>query len=417
MFEPDLINEIRSRFHHVDTCPYQGSRVFFENAGGALTLKSVVNINTELSAIPDNQGRDNPASKALVRIIDEARDNIKTFLGVDDGLVFVGESGTECLFRIVRAAILGAGKGGEVLGSTLEHPATVSACKRWAPIAGKKYIAVPHNLETATVTADDYKKYITPETCVATIIHTSPVTGMAVDLEAIITAIRAVSADCFIIVDGIQHAAHGDVDVKAYDVDAYTLSAYKVFSKHNYGIGWVSPRLSVLPHDKLDGTADDFWELGTRDTSAFATFTEVVKYFDWLGSNFTDSTDRRQRILAAGKVIHAHEKHLVDTMINGVDSQAGLAKIPGVSLIGGFENDFREGMVALTVEGVPSADVVAELSADGIRTHIRKNDYFSGNILSPLNLETCVRVSMCHYNTVDEVKQFLKSMDRITHKN
>ena len=58
MFDEKLLQEIRDRFHHVDSCPYQGSRAFFENAGGSLTLKSVVEINTQLSSIPDNQGRD-----------------------------------------------------------------------------------------------------------------------------------------------------------------------------------------------------------------------------------------------------------------------------------------------------------------------------------------------------------------------
>ena len=43
-----LIDEIRDRFAHVETCPYQGKRVFFENAGGALTLKSVVDRSTEV---------------------------------------------------------------------------------------------------------------------------------------------------------------------------------------------------------------------------------------------------------------------------------------------------------------------------------------------------------------------------------
>jgi len=42
--QPDdaLIQTIRDRFAHVDSCPFEGPRVFFENAGGALTLKSVV---------------------------------------------------------------------------------------------------------------------------------------------------------------------------------------------------------------------------------------------------------------------------------------------------------------------------------------------------------------------------------------
>ncbi len=413
MFDDHQLDEIRDKFHHVDNCPYQGRRVFFENAGGSLTLKSVVDVNSRLSAIPDNQGRDNPASRELVRIIDRAREDIMTFLGAGDGQVFIGESGTELLFRLVRAAVLGAPPGGEVLGSTLEHPATVSACKRWAEIAGKKYLAVPHNNQTATVTASDYGKHVNANTRVATIIQTSPITGMGVDVKAVVEVIRAVSPDCLIIVDGIQHAAHGAVAVDDYNIDGFAVSAYKVYSRHNYGVGWVSPRLSTLPHDKLDGTADNFWELGTRDTSAYATFSEVVNYLDWLGSKFTASDDKRERLTAAGAAMSAQEEHLVEVMLNGLDGQKGLRDMPEVFIVGGCDNECREGLVSLAVQGVPSAEVVGGLNADGVRTHIRKNDYFSGNILTPLDMETCVRVSMCHYNSAAEVKVFLRSMEAI----
>jgi selenocysteine lyase/cysteine desulfurase len=186
-----------------------------------------------------------------------------------------------------------------------------------------------------------------------------------------------------------------------------------VFSRHNYGFAWVSPRLSTVPHDKLDGTADDFWELGTRDTGAYAAFTEVVNYLDWLGGHFTDSTSRREKLTAAGKEISKQEKHLVEVMLNGQDGHKGLADMKEVLVIGGCRNDNREGLVSLVVDGVPSDQVVSKLGDNGIRVHIRKNDYFSRNILDPLNLETCVRVSMCHYNTAEEVVQFLKSMESI----
>ena len=330
MFTHSLLSQIRERFHHVDSCPYQGPRAFFENAGGSLTLKSVVEVNTHLSAIPDNQGRDNPASHELVRIINRAREDMMLFLGASDGQVFVGESGTELLFRLLRSAILGAEQGGEVLGSTLEHPATVSACKRWATLANKAYVSIPHNNDTALVTAEDYRQYVTPDTRVATIIQTSPVTGMGVDVKAIVDVIRSASPNCFIVVDGIQHAAHGAVSVDDYRIDAFAVSAYKVFSKHNYGVAWVSPRFENLPHDHLDGTASNFWELGTRDTSAYATFSEVVNYLDWLGSHFTDDGDRRARLVAAGLAMSAHEDGLVGAMINGTDNQKGLRDMPSV---------------------------------------------------------------------------------------
>jgi len=413
MFEDRLMKQIRDRFCHVDTCPYSGPRIFFENAGGGLTLKSVVEVNTELAGIPDNQGRDNPASHELVSIIAEARENMRIFLGVKQGPVFTGESGTELIFRMVRAAALGSAAGGNMIGSTLEHPATVSASKRWAGIAGKEYRAAIHDNATASITAEHYAGIVDADTRVATIIHTSPVTGMTVDIPAVVKTIRSVSPDCIIILDGIQHAAHGGLSIDDYDIDGYAVSAYKVFSRHNYGFAWLSPRLATLPHDHLDGTPDDFWEMGTRDTSAFACTTRVIEYFDWLGSQFTDSTDRRTRILAAGNAISAQEKDLVELMINGSDNQRGLRDMSEVFLIGGHNNPAREGMVSIIIEGKPCAEVVADLNARGIRTHVRKADYFSGNILEPLGRPTCIRVSMCHYNTDSEVLTFLHELETI----
>ncbi len=410
MFTEALSTEIRNRFHHVDHCPYQGKRVFFENAGGALTLKSVAETSATMAAIPDNQGRANPASQYLIDTIDKSRENMRAFLGTQSGVVFVGESGTELLFRLIRTAVTGADAGGVILGSTLEHPASSSASAHWAEITEREFVRVPHNNDTGTVTVQDYEKYLSPEMRVATIIHTSPVTGMSVDVNAIAKRIREVSPACFIIVDGIQHAAHGGLTIDEYGIDGYAISPYKVFSRHGYGVGWASDRLSALPHERLLGTPDEQWELGTRDTGSYATFSDVVEYFDWLGSQFTNATDRRTRILAAGVEIRQHENDLVQAMLYGAQGVKGLTAMPAVSIIGGVDNAAREGLVALTVKDVEATEVVERLSQDGIRVHVRKADHYSGNILNPLGLDACVRVSMCHYNTQDEVVRFLQSM-------
>ncbi|MFD0916070.1 aminotransferase class V-fold PLP-dependent enzyme [Pseudahrensia aquimaris] len=411
---PGLMDEIRGRFAYVDTCPEAGKRVFFENAGGALTLKSVVETSKHYAGIPDNQGRDNVMSKALMDVIAKARADAKTFLNASSGYVFVGESGTELLFRMISNAIIEAPEGGNVIGTTLEHPASRSAAQRWAKVAGKPYLPVVHDDETGSVDAAAYAAVVTPETRVATIIHTSPVTGMGVDVGAISKAIRSVSPDCFIIVDGIQHAAHGGLDLDAYNIDGYAISPYKVFSRHGYGVAWISDRLQALPHDSLIDGPEGNWELGTRDTGSYATFSDVVDYFEWVGTHFTDSSDKRTRIEAAGKAIHAHEQALTHAMLHGKDNLPGLADMDGVTILGGIDNPRREGLVAMTVEGMDAGEVVARLADQGIRTHIRKNDHYSGNILTPLGLPACIRVSMCHYNTEVEVAQFLTAMREIT---
>lgn len=412
MITETLLGDIRNRFAHVESCPQAGPRIFFENAGGALTLQTVVDTSTYYAAIPDNQGRDNEMAHDLVATINRAKDDIRVFFNAPEGDIFAGESGTELLFRLIMNAVLET-PGGSVIGSTLEHPATRSACTRWAKVAGKPYVQVPHDDETGTVTAEHYKPYLTPDIKVATILHTSPVTGMGVDVAGVAKAIRAVAPEALIIVDGIQHASHGHIDIASYDIDGYVISPYKVFSRHGYGIAWTSPRLNALPHDALIGGPEGNWELGTRDTGAYATMSDVVGYFDWLGAQVSDSADRRTRIEMAGAAIHAHERALTDAMIHGIGNLSGLADLKGVLIIGGVDNPAREGLVTISVDGLSAPDLVTELRKRGIRTHTRKADHYSGNILDPLGLPSAVRVSMCHYNSLQEVKAFLIAMREI----
>ena len=415
---PDLMVQIRDKFAHVEQCPFDGSRIFFENAGGALTLKSVVETSAKFAAIPDNQGRDNPASQALMSIINRAKYDMRDLFNAPKGQFFVGESGTELLFRLIRNAISGCPKGGQIMGSTLEHPASRSAAMHWAELLDKSYVPVPHNSDTGSVDAEAYAALVSPDTHVATILHTSPVTGMGVDVAAVSKAIRDVVPDCFIIVDGIQHAAHGLLDIKSYDIDGYVISPYKMFSRHGYGVAWVSDRLTSLAHEKLVNGPSEAWEFGTRDTGSYATMSDVVSYLDWLGTEVSrkdgsKENNRRKRLVAAGQAIKAHEKMLTDAMLYGRDNLKGVSELNGVEIVGGFDNPLREGLVSLRVRGIASSDLVSALRDQNIRVHVRKDDHYSGNILNPLGWTDCVRISLCHYNTVAEVTRLLSALNKI----
>jgi len=96
--KPGLLAQVRDKFAHVDSCPFTGPRVFFENAGGALTLKSTVETSAKFAAIPDNQGRDNPASHALMAIIKKAKDQSHVLFNAPDGQFFVGKAALNYCF-------------------------------------------------------------------------------------------------------------------------------------------------------------------------------------------------------------------------------------------------------------------------------------------------------------------------------
>ena len=409
-----LIESIRKKFMHVETCPFEGDRIFFENAGGSLRLKSVVETSALYASYPDNQGRENEASKALVRSIENGKSKMRLFFNADRGDVIVGESGTELLFRLIRTAALELPRGGTMLSSTLEHPASMSAMKKWAKNTLRSHIIVEHDDELGTVDEKAYLKKLTRDVRVVSIVHTSPVTGMTVDLEKITKEVRNVTPDCIIIVDGIQHSSHGAIDVQKYNIDGYVVSPYKMFSRHGYGVAWASDRLCALGKEQLVGGPFQNWELGTRDAGSYATFSDVVDYLDWLGSNFTNSESARERLEASSVAIKSHEQELVNLALHGSENLIGLIKIEQIEIIGDLASTSREGVVSFYFKNKPSSLIVEKLRQRKIRVHIRKDDHYCGNILRPLNQKDCIRFSICHYNSKAEVIEFLKAINEIS---
>ena len=101
------------------------------------------------------------------------------------------------------------------------------------------------------------------------------------------------------------------------------------------------------------------------------------------------------------------------TIYTGGDGPAVIvmAEMPGITLIGGDGNDMREGVVSLVSDKMDPVALAAFLRERGIRTHTRKADHYSGNILTPLGLPSCLRISICHYNTLAEVARLLTAME------
>ena len=100
----DLLDDIRGQFSQIDTCPVQGSRIFFENAGGALTLNKVVETSAAFAAVPDNQGRDNPGSHELMRVIDKAKQDLRIFMNAR--YIFAGRSHRSSLYLLIDICII-----------------------------------------------------------------------------------------------------------------------------------------------------------------------------------------------------------------------------------------------------------------------------------------------------------------------
>ena len=98
--------------------------------------------------------------------------------------------------------------------------------------------------------------------------------------------IRKVAPECIIIVDGIQHAAHGRLDIESYDVDGYVVLALQglLAPRLRRGLGQRN-RLQALKHEHLiDGARQPLGIRHPRTGGLCHLFSDVVDYFDWLGA-------------------------------------------------------------------------------------------------------------------------------------
>ncbi|MSU66230.1 MAG: aminotransferase class V-fold PLP-dependent enzyme [Opitutus sp.] len=416
LFSASLQQAIRQRFLHADADPYSGKRIYLENAGGGLTLKEVFDVDQRIGSLPDNTGRDNPASREVGKAIEVGRRDLVAFLNAGDGSILSEQSTTACAFRILEAAAAGI-RGTNMVCSRLDHASFFDATASIAQRHRLERRIAPLNRETGSLDADAMAALVDEGTVAVTIIHASNITGSKTDLREIAARIRQRAPNAIIVADGAQHAQHSMIDAQGCGVDAYIFSAYKVFSKAGFAFASLSPRLAALPHAQLAGKPTTDWDLGTRDASGFAAFSCVVDYFCWLAREVapaTPATDRRTAIVAAMNAIEAHEAALSHRLLYGDGKLAGLLSHARVVLHGPrHHHQGREAVFAFSVPGVPTGRLVKEFVQRKVIVHDRVSDAYSRHTLEALGVPEVVRVSLAHYNTPAEIDGFLHTLGEI----
>jgi selenocysteine lyase/cysteine desulfurase len=325
----------------------------------------------------------------------------------------MGESTTSLAFRIIDA-ITRAVPGSNVVTTNLDHPAVYDATRWVAEKYRKEWRVAGLDPTKGVVTPTEIARHIDANTSLLAIIHSSNNLGTTNDVESIAREARKAKPDLYVLVDGSQYIAHFPLDVEALWCDAYITSTYKTFSRVGASFAFLSDRTARLPHERLLGTPETTWELGTRDQSCYAAWSKVVEYLAWLGSRFTSDKGKRETIVAAMKGIEEHERALTHRLLHGTEQDPGLLKTPGVTVYpGSVDLPRRQPVVAMNVAGRSSGQVVKILSDRGIRVTSRQSDYYSRHTLQALGIEECVRVSLAHYNTPEEVDVFLKAMSEL----
>lgn len=409
LFPAELQQQIRDRFLHVSHDHRGRERLYFDNAGGSFRLRSTVERLAQIDAIPDNAERIHDIAEELKSIQAKATDDVRLILNAEGGSVYAALTASGAMFDLVRAIAENV-PGKNLVTTALEHPSAFDAMSQYAALLGKELRVAGANPTTGGVDVEEIVRHIDADTCLLNVIYASNISGAKLDLAAVVRRARAIKPDIYILVDAVQHAPHGLIDLQETPVDGITLAPYKFFGCRGSGMAWVSPRASVLPHHKLSGKKPDFWDLGSSAPGQFAVISEIVDYVGWVGGHFSESTDRRALFVAGITHIELHERALLARLLDGSEATPGLRHIPGVEVFVDHPDlSKRDLIIGIGFDRIEHTQAVHDYAQHGVTVYERVvSSIYSKRMLESLGLTGSVRISPLHCHTPADIDRFLQ---------
>lgn len=414
IFPGDLMKFIRSSFSYLEHDMFNNRRLFLENSGGSLRLKSVTDEDAKYSAVPDSSARSHATSLALKEKTLAGIEDIRLFINAKDGTIAPFHTASKAMLEVIR--VINANISGEnIVTTSLEHPSSYDACQIYGKDTNKEVRVAQPNPKTGAVEVDSIIKLVDKDTVLLSVILTSNVTGSVHDIKSIIDKARKINPEIYIVVDAVQYAAHGIIDIEAWQVDALTIAPYKMFGNRGIGFAYLSKRVASLPHNKLIDKDIDDWTVGSLSPAIYASFSMIINYIVEIGSYYNDSNDRRELIEEGIKRINLHEQELLKRLIYGSNGTNGLKDMDGVTIHFLEQKiDERDPIVAITFDHITTKQAVIEYEKENIVVGERAiQSTFSKRILDSLNIGSIIRVSPIHCHNLDEMDRFLEATKKI----
>ncbi len=423
------MREVRARFLQVDVDNQGRKRLYFDNAGGSFRLKAAVECFVRIDAVPDNTERIHAAARELQDVQAAGVADVRMILNAYGGAVYAALTASGAMFDMVRAVAENVA-GTNMVTTVLEHPSSYDAMERYARETGRELRVAASNPQTGGVDVEAVVSLVDANTVLLNVIYASNISGAKLDMEEIVQRARAIKPDLYILVDAVQHAPHGLIDLQKTPVDGINLAPYKFFGCRGSGLAWLSERAAVLPHHKLSGKCADFWDLGSAAPWQFAVVTEIADYVCWVGAyalrelheltSLELASANRRMLFAAGiERISLHERALLARMLYGSDSQAGLRSMPGVEVYLDHDDlSKRDLIIAIGIEGMECTEAVYQYGLRGVTVYERSAaSIYSRRMLDSFGLRGAVRISPLHCHSPMDVDEFLGATQDIVQTN
>ncbi|MBB3945176.1 cysteine desulfurase family protein (TIGR01976 family) [Rhizobium skierniewicense] len=386
---------------------------YFDNAGGSQILKSALErITTFLIETNVQIGGSYEVSQNAAKALYEARTAAMHLVNASrpEEIVF-GSSTTSLLQNLARTMQSQLSTGDEIIVTVSDHESNIGPWDRLQD-AGITLKFWPLNKETLQLDLADLEPLMSERTKMVCVTHVSNILGSINPIREIADFVHARGAK--ICVDAVAYAPHRAVDVQAFDVDYYVFSLYKTYGPHYammYGKYDLLLELDTIYHyfygkDKVPGKL----EPGNPNYELAYSTCGIVDYLTALGEQAGETGTVRRKIEAAFAAITAQENLLAERLLSYLRSRND-CRIVGQR----FNHDeTRVPTIAFRFDGRDAGELCKAMDNDHIA--MRFGDFHSRRLAEYLGLTDhggMLRVSMVHYNTLEEVDRFTAALDRI----
>lgn len=392
-----------------------GDWVFMDNAGGSQTLKRVADRISEYLLTSNVQlGASYAVSQTAGQRLNKATQAVATLINADPSEVVLGGS-TTLLLRILSLCLGQTFRpGDEVIVTDCDHEANIGA---WVDLQKQGVVVKTWrtNPETLELDLADLAPLLTPRTRLVALTHVSNVLGTLNPIPKITQFVHEHGA--MVCVDGVAYAPHRLIDVRAWDVDFYAFSFYKVYGPHQAVLYGKQEYLLAMPginHYFIDVADTPYkFQPGNINFELSYSLLGITDYLSELAQvHYRDraAPSLRGQLQQAFDLISAHEERLSARLLSFLNSK------PNVRILGktACDRTWRVPTLSFVVEGQDSA--ILPLKIDPHHIGIRYGDFYARRLIEALGLTDqngVVRVSLVHYNTLAEVDRLITLLESL----
>lgn len=375
--------------------------VYFDNACMSLKPRQVIDaMNEYYFEFPACSGRSShKLGEMATKKIREARQIITKFINADEQEIVFTRNTTEAINLLAHS--FHWEKGDLVLATDKEHNSNLIP---WQVLLKNKGIRhkVVKSKDDGTFDIEKYKELV-KEAKLVSMVHTSNLDGTTIPAKEVIKI--AHENGTLVFLDAAQSAPHKRIDVKDLDVDFLAFSGHKMLGPTGTGVFYAKYSLleklepfmvggdtveySTYTEHKMLKAPEKF-EAGLQDYAGIIGLGEAIKYLEAVG--FDDIKKQELEL----------NKYITDE----------LSKWPKIKIIGPIDPALRSGIISFYIDGTDMHQFSLMLD-EMSNAMIRSGQHCVHSWFADKKIYNSARVSLYFYNTLEEAKIFINSINKI----